>query len=48
MAKKSNLVQKTIASVRSAGAEYVNLRFVDLPGRARQVTLPISHWRVGI
>ncbi|MGQ9603189.1 MAG: type I glutamate--ammonia ligase [bacterium] len=44
MPKKSNLVQKTIASVRSAGAEYVNLRFVDLLGRARQVTLPISNF----
>ncbi len=44
MARKSNLIEKTIAGVRSRGAEYVNLRFVDILGRARQVTLPISNF----
>lgn len=44
MAKKVSHIEKTIADVRKAGAQYVNLRFVDLVGKARQVTLPISNF----
>jgi glutamine synthetase len=44
MANTEDTIQRAIGFVKESEARFVNLKFVDLPGRWHQVTIPVSNF----